>query len=46
MAVDPIIRLSSPEVLDTLKEVSNVVDQLVPKKYRFSENNKVGPFPT
>ena len=45
MAVDPIIRLSSPEVLDALKEVSNVVHQLVPEKYRFSENNKVGMFP-
>ena len=40
MAVDPIIRLSSLEVLDTLKEVSTVVHQ-----YRFSESNKVGMFP-
>ena len=45
MAVDPIIRLSSPEVLDTLKDVSNVVHQLVPEKYRFSESNKAGMFP-
>ena len=45
MAVDPIIRLSSLEVLDTLKEVSTVAHQLVPEKYRFSESNKVGMFP-
>ncbi|XP_078361460.1 uncharacterized protein LOC144645790 [Oculina patagonica] len=45
MAVDPIIRLSSPGVLDALKEVSNVVHQLVPEKYRYSESNKVGMFP-
>lgn len=45
MAVDPVIHLSSPEVLHTLKEVSTVVHQLVPEKYRFSESNKVGMFP-
>ncbi|KAK2550707.1 hypothetical protein P5673_028577 [Acropora cervicornis] len=32
MAIDQIIRLSSLEVLDTLKEVSTVVHQLVPEK--------------
>ena len=47
MAVDPIIRLTSPEVLNTLRDVSNVMHQLyiVPEKYRFSETNKAGMFP-
>ena len=45
MAVDPTIHLSSPEVLDTLKDISNVVHQLVPEKYRFSESNKASVFP-
>ena len=45
MAVHPIICLSSLEVLDTLKEVSSVVHQLVPEKYCFSESNKVGLLP-
>ena len=45
MAVEPIIRLSNPEVLDTLKEVNNVVHQLIPKKYRVLENNQAGMFP-
>ena len=46
MAVDPIIRLCSPEVLDTLRTIDGcVVHQLVPEKYRFSESNKVGMFP-
>ena len=45
MAVEPIIRLSNPEVLDTLKEVNKVVHQLIPEKYCFSENNQAGMFP-
>ena len=45
MTVEPIIRLSCPEVLNTLKEVGHVVHQLIPEKYRFSESNKVGMFP-
>ena len=45
MAVEPIIRLSNPEVLDTLKAVNKVVHQLIPEKYRFSENNQAVVFP-
>lgn len=45
MAVDPIIRLSSPEVLTTLDDINNVVHQLIPEKYRFSDSNKPGMFP-
>ena len=32
-------------ILDTLKEVNKVVHQLIPEKYRFSENNQAGMFP-
>ena len=42
MAVDPLLRLSSPEVINTLKEVDYVVHQIIPEKYRFSETNKAG----
>ena len=45
MAVEPIIRLSNPEVPDTLKEVNKVVHQLIPEKYSVSENNQAGMFP-
>jgi len=46
MAMDPIILLGSPEVLDTLRAIDGcVVHQLVPEKYRFSEINKVDMFP-
>ena len=45
MAVEPIIRLSNPEVPDSLKEVNKVVHQLIPEKYSVSENNQAGMFP-
>ena len=45
MAVEPIIRLSNPEVPDILKEVNKVVHQLIPEKYSVSENNQAGMFP-
>ena len=45
MAVEPIIRLSNPEVPDTLKEVNKVVHQLIPEKCSVSENNQAGMFP-
>lgn len=45
MAVDPLLRLSSVEVISTLEEVDHVVHQVIPEKYRFSETNKPEMFP-
>ena len=45
MAVDPLLRLSSDDVINTLRDVTYVVHQMVPEKYRFSETNKAGMFP-
>ena len=45
MVVDPLLRLSSLEVIRTLEEVDHVVHQVIPEKYRFSETNKPGMFP-
>ena len=38
--------VASTGMLQLLKEVSNVVHQLIPEKYRFSENNKGGMYPS
>ena len=35
MAVEPIVRLTRPEVIEVLSKVSLVVHTLVPEKYRF-----------
>ena len=45
MAVDPLLRLSSDDVINTLRDVTYVVHQMIPEKYRFSETNKAGMFP-
>ena len=37
MAVEPIVRLTRPEVIEALNKVSLVVHTLVPEKYRFSD---------
>ena len=45
MAVDPLLRLSSDDVINTLRDVTYVVHQMIPEKYRFSETNKADMFP-
>ncbi|CAH3186955.1 unnamed protein product, partial [Porites lobata] len=42
MAVEPIVRLSRPEVIEVLSKVSLVVHTLVPEKYRFWASNQKG----
>ena len=42
MAVEPIVRLTRPEVREVLSEVSLVVHTLVPEKYRFWTSNQQG----
>ena len=46
MAVEPIIRLCSPNVLEVLSSVKNgVVHTLIPDKFRPIDSNKVGLYP-
>ena len=45
IAVDPLLRVSSDDVINTLRDVTYVVHQMIPEKYRFSETNKAGMFP-
>ena len=45
VAVDPLLLLSSNDVINTLRDVTYVVHQMVSEKYRFSETNKAGMFP-
>ena len=42
MAVEPIVRLTRPEVIEALSKVSLVVHTLVPEKYRFWTSNQQG----
>ena len=42
MAVDPLLRLSSDDVINTLRDVTYVVHQMIPEKYHFSGTNKAG----
>ena len=42
MAVEPIVRLKRPEVIEVLSKVSLVVHTLVPEKYRFWTSNQQG----
>ena len=42
MAVEPIVRLTRPEVIEVLSKVSLVVHTLVPEKYRFWTSNQQG----
>jgi len=39
MAVEPIVRLTRPEIIEVLSKVSFVVHTLVPEKYRFWTSN-------
>lgn len=46
MAVEPILRLSSPDVLKVLSSLKNrVVHTLIPDKFRPTDSNKVGMYP-
>lgn len=42
MAVEPIVRLTRPELVEILNKVSLVVHTLVPEKYRFWNSNQKG----
>ena len=42
MAVEPIVRLTGPTVLNVLEEVTFVVYTLVPEKRRFWKSNQGG----
>ena len=42
MAVEPIVRLTRPEVIEALSKVSLVAHTLVPEKYRFWTSNQQG----
>ena len=39
MAVEPVVRLTRPEVLEVLKQVQFVAHTRVPEKYRFWRSN-------
>lgn len=45
MAVEPIIRITRPDVLKVLEEVKFVVHTIVPEKYRFWKSNLAGVCP-
>ena len=45
MAVEPIIRLTRPEVLKILEDVKFVVHTIVPEQYRFWKSNQKGVCP-
>ncbi|KAJ7358868.1 hypothetical protein OS493_020706 [Desmophyllum pertusum] len=45
MAVDPILLLTTPELLDVLKSVDRVVYTIVPEKYRMWLSNRPGMYP-
>ena len=42
MAIDPIIGLTRPEVIEVLQKVELVVHTIVPEKYRFWASNQQG----
>ena len=42
MAVEPIVRLTRPDVLEVLKDVQLVAHTIVPEKYRFWKTNQSG----
>ena len=42
VAVEPIVRLTRPTVLDGLEEVTFVVHTVVPEEYRFWKSNQGG----
>ncbi|CAB4044875.1 Hypothetical predicted protein [Paramuricea clavata] len=45
MAVEPIVRITRPDVLHVLEEVKLVVHKIVPEKYRFWKSNLAGVCP-
>ena len=42
MAVDPILRLTKPAVLDCLTEAATLVHTIVPERYKLGNNNVLG----
>ena len=45
MAVNPILLLTTPELLDVLQSVNRVVYMIVPEKYRMWSSNRPGMYP-
>ena len=45
MAVDPILLLTTPELLDVLQSLDRVVYTIVPEKYRMWSSNRPGMYP-
>ncbi|VDI02841.1 Hypothetical predicted protein [Mytilus galloprovincialis] len=45
MAVDTVIKISSPEVVDVLRSVKLVVHDIIPERYRPTDDNKPGMYP-
>lgn len=45
MVVEPIVRITRPDVLHVLEEVKLVVHKIVPEKYRFWKSNLTGVCP-
>ena len=45
MAVDPILDLTADGVISAVQNVGSVVHTLVPERFKFTEDNKVGAYP-
>ena len=45
MAVEPVVRLTRPEVLEVLRQIQFVAHTIVPEKYRFWKSNQTGVCP-
>ena len=45
MAVDPVLDLTAEAFINELKDINLVVHSLVPKRFKFTEDNKVGAYP-
>jgi hypothetical protein len=45
MDVNSVIKISSNQVLDVLRKIGYAVHDIVPEKYRLTEDNKPGMFP-
>lgn len=45
MAVDPILDLTADSFIRTVRNVELVVHTLVPERFKFTEDNKVGAYP-
>ena len=45
MAVDPVLDLTAEAFINELKDINLVVYSLVPERFKFAEDNKVGAYP-